>query len=250
MTINSIITIDQNEVKKDIDLIIWSMKLEGVRRFFHLRFWESETAEAEFAKRVEKDPRLESVADHSWHICDIILLIGRHFNALDINNCIKLAILHDKLEIFTGDFNPIGRDGTGKSTYAYDEKKQIKKELDEKEAADKYLQMLPESARFEQEKLLLDMFECTTAESKFVKAIDKLQALVFVYEKKKGKIDDKHLKFSINYAKKALFYYPDLKMHYDELCLRIIEQVAKRRSKSILEIQRILESKQMKLFKY
>lgn len=247
---DSINAIAPKEVKKDIDLIIWSIKLEIIRRYFHLRFWESETKEAEFAKRVETDPRLESVADHSWHVCDTILLIGRHFHELDINKCIKLAIIHDKMEIFTGDSKPIGRDGTGKSTYAFDENKQSLKDLSEKEAVEKYLLMLPPSARNEQAILFSEIIECSSNESKFVKAVDKLQALAYIHEKKKGNINDKHLKFSIDYAKKALMYFPKIEAYYKELCYRIIRQVANKRSKSIIDIQNLLQSKQIKLFEF
>lgn len=240
--------ISHEEITQDVDVIIWSIKLEKVRRFFHLRFWKTETHEAEFAKRVETDPRLESVADHSWHVCDTILLIGRHFSELNINKCIKLAILHDKMEIFTGDSKPIGRDGTGRSTYAFDENKQFLKDLSEKEAIKRYLSMLPISARDEQAELLSEMLKCSTNESKFVKAVDKLQALAFIHEKKQGNIDDKHLKFTIDYARKAVIYFPGIESHYKELSTRIIDQVAKKRSKDRLDIENLIWTKQLTLF--
>lgn len=240
--------ISPEEIRQDVDVIIWSMQLEKIRRFFHRRYWESETCESEFAKRVEKEPRLESVADHSWHICDIIMLIGRHFPELNNNKCIKLAIVHDKMEILTGDFNPIGKDGTGKKTYAFDKNKEIKKELSEKKAIERYLTMLPISARNEQAELLSEMLKCSTDEAKFVKAVDKIQVLAFIHEKKQGNIQDNHLKFTLKYARNAIFLFPGIESHYNELSTRIIDQVAANRSKDKSDIENLLWSKQLTLF--
>src|SRR6185369_4217888 len=84
LIVDSEIAIDKGEAKKDIDAILWSMRLCSIRRYFHQRFWENETAEAEYASRVEASPRLESVADHSWHVADTVLLLASHFPSLDL----------------------------------------------------------------------------------------------------------------------------------------------------------------------
>lgn len=247
---NSKNLITGEEVKQDVDVILWSIRLETIRRFFHLRFWGNETLEAEFSKKVETDPRLESVADHSWHICDTILLIGRHFPDIDVNKCIKLAILHDKMEIFTGDLKPIGRDGTGKNTYAFDKQKKQKKESSEKEAIKKYLFKLPISARQQQSELLSEMLHCLTDEAKFVKAIDKLQVLAFIHNKKQGDIKNKHLKFTMKYAKKAIQFFHGIEPYYDELSIRIIDQVAKKRQKKRSDIEKLISTEQLTLFDF
>lgn len=240
--------LDSHEVKQDIDIMIWSMRLQNIRRFFHLRFWEDETRDSEYAIKVEPNPRLESVADHSWHLTDIILLLGRHYTFLDINKCIKLAILHDKLEILTGDLKPIGRDGTGQKTYAFDETQQFNKKMIEREAMQKYLSMIAPSAYPEQSALLNEVIECTTAEALFVKAIDKIQTLFYIFIKKKGNIADKHFKFSLDYAEKALEYFPEIEPYYSEIRSRLILQVAKKRSKTIEDIEKIFKSYQLQLF--
>lgn len=240
--------INPDDIKKDVEVMLWSIKLESIRRFFHLKFWEQETRDAEYAKRAEPNPRLESVADHSWHLSDTILLIGRHYTFLDINKCLKLTILHDKMEIFTGDLKPIGRDGTGIRTYAFDKDLQLNKEITEKEAMDKYLSMLAPSALAEQSAILSEIIECITKEALFVKAVDKIQTLLFIYIKKKGNIDDKHLKFSLDYAEKALKYFPEIEPYYCEIRKRLIQRVAKRRSISEKEMESSLITKQSQLF--
>ena len=67
------------DVECDIDVILWSMNLYKIRRYTHQRFWESETLDAVYANRIEPFPRLESVAEHSWHVADTVLLLGGHF---------------------------------------------------------------------------------------------------------------------------------------------------------------------------
>ncbi len=130
-----------DEVKKDIDLILWSTRLSELYRFTHQRFWETETLANEMALKIEgedKDrkpvPRAESVAEHSWHIADIILIIAPRFPQLQIERCLLHAILHDKLEIITGDKNPLGKNGKGTKTHAFNPtKKSVKDMVDEKQ---------------------------------------------------------------------------------------------------------------------
>lgn len=214
--------IDPCEVKKDIDVILWSAKLACVRRYFHQRFWERETIEAEHASLIEPFPRLESVAEHTWHVVDTIILIVRHFPSLNIERSLKLAILHDKMEILIDDKNPVGRDGTGMSTHAFNiEKKGIKDGL-ERAAIQKYVSKLPASARQDQNQMLLELLEGITEESRFVKAVDKLQALAFVLLKKKGMMGRKHLNFTQRYSQKVVDYYPPLQQHFQELLGRLM----------------------------
>jgi len=40
---------DPSIVKRDIDTMLWSMRLQYVRRYFHQKFWETETRNAEYA---------------------------------------------------------------------------------------------------------------------------------------------------------------------------------------------------------
>src|SRR5881227_2881552 len=101
--------------------MFWSMNLYKVRRYKRQRFWEAETLQTEYAELIEPFPHLESVAEHSWHVADTVLLLGGHFPSLNLDHCVKLAIIHDKMEILIGDKSPIGRSGTGSSTHAFNE---------------------------------------------------------------------------------------------------------------------------------
>src|SRR5258708_4206256 len=84
-------------IKRDVNQIISSLRFQSLRRYFHQRFWEQETMDAEYSERIEGLPRIESLADHSWHVADIVLLVGVHFRMLDLGKCAQMAVLHDKL---------------------------------------------------------------------------------------------------------------------------------------------------------
>lgn len=230
----------QTDIDRDIDVILWSVRLASIRRYFHQPFWREETADAEYAARIESYPRLESVAEHSWHVADIVLLLAPHFPDLNVSRCVQLAILHDKLEIITGDLSPVDRSGTGASTHAFNEHKQVAKMVSEEEALELYLRRLRPSTREFQKNALLEILGGATLEARFVKAVDKLQALGFVFLKKNGDFKDKHLSFTLRYAEKITSTFPHLRPYYEELRRRLIESVAKYRGVGIAEIESLL----------
>lgn len=233
--------------KRDIDTMLWSMNLQKIRRYFHQRFWEAETRDAEYASRVEPFPRLESVAEHSWHVADTILLFGRHFSSLDIDRCITLALLHDKMEMITGDQTPVGRDGTGGNTHAFNAKMRDLKDLKERQAISFYLSRLSQDAREGQASAFYEMLDGKSKEAQFVKAIDKMQAFGYVLLKKKGVMEDKHLEFTLPYSRKSVQYWPGLVLHYEELRGRFMRQVARRRGISVKELEEFVDHYQIAL---
>jgi 5'-deoxynucleotidase YfbR-like HD superfamily hydrolase len=223
------------------------MKLCFIRRYFHQRFWEQETVQAEFASRIEPFPRLESVAEHSWHVGDTVLLLGGHFPSLNVDRCIRLALLHDKMEISIGDKNPVGKSGTGESTHAFNADRQASKELSEREAIERYLARIRHSASNEQRGLLIEVLEGRTPEARFVKSIDKLQALGFVIVKKRGAMLNTHISFTLKYSEKAVAYFPGLRSHYEELRSRLMVRVARQRKMSLAELEESLYNAQLPL---
>jgi hypothetical protein len=97
----------------DINALLASFGLQKVRRYFHQIYWLEETKAAVRADDVEPGLKLENVAAHSWHVSDAVLLLAGRFEKLNQARALQLAILHDKLEIYTGDFDPVGSDGKG-----------------------------------------------------------------------------------------------------------------------------------------
>jgi putative hydrolase of HD superfamily len=190
-----------------------------------MKFWEEETRDSDYAIRVEPAPRLESVADHSWHLADMALFLCRRFPDLDVARVLGLAVLHDKPEIITDDSAPMGRDGTGEKTYAFSEAKREQRQQSEYSALERYLCRLPPGDRELQRSLLQDAIAVLSPEARFVKALDKIQALTFVLRKKAGNLTAAHLRFSLRYAREGCTYFPGLEPYYSELSRRLIKGV-------------------------
>ncbi len=236
-------------VKKDIDNMFFSIKLEREKRYFKMRYWEIESREAEYAEKITGSIRLESVAEHSWHMCDIILLIYDNFkNDIDLSMALKLAIIHDKLEILTGDRSPLGRDGTGKKAHGFNEDMQRSKTKEELENLEYFIEKIPQEIKEEQRELFLDIIFERTKEAKFVKAVDKLQSIIFITDKKKGDLSDEYLQFVVNYSGKCKSKYPLIIDHYNEAIYRLLKSVSNFRKIDLECVYNIIKSNQMELF--
>jgi putative hydrolase of HD superfamily len=119
------------------------------------------------ASHIADNSRRENTAEHSWHITVFaITLAGYAVGPVDIGRVVQMLILHDIVEIDTGD-TPL-HDGAGAATQA----------ARESEAADRLFGLLPpDQAR--QYRALWDEFEAAvTPDSRFAKAIDRLQPIL------------------------------------------------------------------------
>jgi len=107
--------------------------------------------------------RQESDAEHSWHLAMIILIIkdelGIKFNA---DKAIKIALIHDLIEIYTGD------------TWPMNDKEKEDKKIAEKKSADKLFSQLPSDLKIEFETYWLEYENASSEEAKIVKGLDKI----------------------------------------------------------------------------
>ena len=112
--------------------------------------------------------RAENDAEHSWHLCLIVITLAEHANSrsLDVLRVLKMLILHDLVEIDAGD------------TFAYDTQAMAHQHEREAVAADRIFGMLPaDQAR--EFRSLWDEFEAReTPESKFAAAVDRFQPML------------------------------------------------------------------------
>lgn len=235
-------------VKRDVDLVEQSMDLHRVRRFFHQRYFETETADAEYASRVEPGLRLESVSEHSWHVADVVLLLGTQFQSLSLGRATQLAVIHDKMELFIGDIDPIGRDGTGRRAHAFNPTAKERKSQQERRAIESYIDALPADAQRFQRDLLKEALGCTTPEAQFVKSVDKLVALVYVLKKKSGKYEDKHLRLLLHLTERNARFFDGLSDHHWEVFDRIVTSAAKRRRAPTTDVIEAIQGAQLHLF--
>lgn len=215
-----------DEAESDIDVMIASLGLQSIRRYMGQYHWHEESRLARAADEVEPGLKLENVAAHSWHVADAILLLAPIFPEVDAHRALELAILHDKLELFTGDFDPVGPAGDGSSAHVFDSRAGEAKTALELAALDQYVARLRAPIRALHRDLLLDAIYAHSPEARLVKAVDKLQALAFVLEKKGGTMTDEHLVFSLRYSMKAVDYFPKIVMHHRVLVRRLIRAIA------------------------
>lgn len=109
--------------------------------------------------------RPESDAEHSWHLAVFLMLQEDRLQNLDFDKVLKLALIHDLPELYSGDLNPYRDDNSGK-------------EKAEKKAAEKLFAMLPDPLGQNLAALFSEYIEQQTPEAKVVKAADKLLPLV------------------------------------------------------------------------
>jgi putative hydrolases of HD superfamily len=112
--------------------------------------------------------RPENDAEHSWHLCLAIIVLAEHANGgkLDVLRVLKMAIIHDLVEIDAGD------------TFAYDTARMADQHEREAKAADRIFGMLPADQSMEFRQLWDEFEERTTPESKFAAAIDRFQPVL------------------------------------------------------------------------
>lgn len=111
-----------------------------------------------------KNGRHESVAEHSWMMTLMAFLIKDEFPDADMDKVIKMCIIHDLGEAFTGDIP------------TFDKTKE--NEVTEKTLLTQWLNSLPDTQRNEMTALFDEMEKRETTEAKIFKAIDSLEALI------------------------------------------------------------------------
>ena len=110
--------------------------------------------------------RKESVADHSWRIALISMLMTgiEEYRDLDMDKVIRMCLIHDLGESFTGDIPTF-------------EKKSADAKAED-ELFMKWVDSFPEPQRAEWIGLLAEMNTLETKEARLYKALDKIEALI------------------------------------------------------------------------
>ena len=133
-------------------------------RFFIQTMAMAERLKDTFRHSYTSGGRRESVAEHTWRLAWMALLLEKDFPDLDMNKVIKMCLLHDIGEAFTGDIA------------AFD-----KTDMDAAEEAafvSAWLRTLPEETAESFGALFDEMEDMETPEARLWKALDKLEALI------------------------------------------------------------------------
>jgi putative hydrolase of HD superfamily len=111
--------------------------------------------------------RRENDAEHSWHLCLMVLVLAEHANTpVDPLRVLRMLLIHDLVEIDAGD------------TYAYDTARMADQHEREARAADRIFGLLPADQGREL-RAAWDEFEAReTPEARFAAAVDRLQPVL------------------------------------------------------------------------
>ena len=108
--------------------------------------------------------RRESVAEHSWRIALMAMLLREEFPALDMDRVVDMCLIHDLGECFTGDIPTFLKTDADRKT--------------EEELLAAWVKSLPQELALRLGDLYREMDAQQTQEAKLYKALDKLEALI------------------------------------------------------------------------
>ena len=108
--------------------------------------------------------RPESVAEHSWRISLMAMLLRREFPEVDIDKVTAMCLIHDLGECFTGDIPTFVKTENDRET--------------ENDLLRRWVASLPQEVSADLTALYEEMDRQETTEAKLYKALDKLEALI------------------------------------------------------------------------
>ena len=108
--------------------------------------------------------RRESVAEHSWRVSLMAFLLRSEFPQADMDKVIRMCLIHDLGECFTGDIPTFLKTA---------EDNEIEDSL-----LGRWIGSLPEGPAGEMQALLAEMEAQQTLEARIYKALDKLEAVI------------------------------------------------------------------------
>ena len=108
--------------------------------------------------------RTESVAEHSWRVSLMAFLLRNEFPELDMDKVVRMCLIHDLGECFTGDIPTFLKTDKDRET--------------EDSLLGRWVRTLPDGVSEEMASLYGEMDAQQTPDSKVYKALDKLEALI------------------------------------------------------------------------
>lgn len=113
-----------------------------------------------------QEDRRESVADHSWRLALMAMLLSGEpeFRDRDMNRVIRMCLIHDLGEAFTGDIPTFDKSDADTER--------------EDACLAEWVEGFPDAQREEWRELLCEMEQMKTREARTYKALDKLEAVI------------------------------------------------------------------------
>ena len=139
----------------------------------------------------------ESVAEHSWRLALMALLLREEFPALDIDRVVDMCLVHDLGECFTGDIPAFLKTEEDRET--------------EDSLLRSWVASLPEALSARLAALYAEMDAQQTQEARLYKAIDKLEAVIQHNESPIDTWEPHEYELNLTYAFRAVAFSPWLK---------------------------------------
>ena len=156
--------------------------------------------------------RHESVAEHSWRISLMAMLLRTEFPEADMDRVIRMCLIHDLGEAFTGDIP------TFEKTQA---------DVQREDALfDAWVQTLPEDTRESFVELLQEMNAMQTTEARIYKALDKMEAVLQHNESDISTWLPLEYDLQLTYGAENVAFSPYLQGLKDELNRQTREKIA------------------------
>ena len=146
--------------------------------------------------------RHESVAEHSWRISLMAMLLTPEFPEVDMNKVIRMCLIHDLGEAFTGDIPTF--------------EKTANHEKREEDCLAAWVQTMPEAQRQEFAALYAEMEARQTPEAKVYKAMDRLEAVIQHNEADISTWLPLEYELQLTYGEKDVAFHPVLQAIKDE----------------------------------
>ena len=135
--------------------------------------------------------RPENDAEHSWHLALMAIALSEHANKpVDILRVLKMVLIHDIVEIDSGD------------VFLYDKSKSHKNTEEEFAAAKRIFGLLPENQAKELIDLWKEFEDGETDDAKFAKSLDKLEPLLQNFSNNGGTWDKYNVTYNEVYTQK------------------------------------------------
>jgi putative hydrolases of HD superfamily len=151
---NRILTNSPDRFRRQIEFILEIDRLKEVYRQSHILYAD----------------RHENSAEHSWHLAIAALLLSEYANQpVDTSRVIRMALVHDLVEIDAGD------------TFIYDTAGNLEKAAKEEKAAERIFGLLPSDQRDAWRGLWKELEQRETVEAKFANALDRLLPVLHNY---------------------------------------------------------------------
>ncbi len=157
--------------------------------------------------------RTESVAEHSWRVSLMALLLRHEFPDLDMDKVVRMCLIHDLGECFTGDIPAFVKTDADRKT--------------EDTLLEQWVKSLPEEISSDLSALYKEMDAQKTAEAKLYKALDKLEALIQHNESPLSTWAENEYELNKTYAFETVSFSKWLTVLREEILKDTIEKIEK-----------------------